>query len=191
MEALARINLGAHESRALWFLMRKTLGWQKESDWISASQFRAGLGLDRRHVHRALAHLAWRKMIVIQKDDKKRPFYSFQADFRLWNLSCDKMTANRTPRMPRKDSGKAQSSSSLQAQTVIPTDAKVSSRQAHTKENLQKDFIYKSILTKAARARAPLKEDPDKDPEKIRLQREAESRKNLAEQKRLLLGEQL
>src|SRR5215471_1115400 len=79
MEALAKINLSPYESRVLWFLLRKTYGWKKKSDWIAGSQFRAGLGgLDRRHIWRAAKSLAIRNIIVISTDDTGNPIYSFQ-----------------------------------------------------------------------------------------------------------------
>ena len=93
MEALCQVNLSPHESRVLWFLLRKTYGWGKKSDWITLSQFSKSVGLDRRHVWRTLKNLSAKKgMIVISRDDKSRPTYGFQKDYSKWRMSSRKMT---------------------------------------------------------------------------------------------------
>jgi phage replication O-like protein O len=85
MEALAKINLSPYESRALWFLLRKTYGWKKKSDWISGSQFSAGLGgLDRSNIWRALKTLKSKNIIVVSSDYRDVPIYSFQKDYSKW-----------------------------------------------------------------------------------------------------------
>jgi phage replication O-like protein O len=86
-EALCRINLSPYESRVLWFVFLKTYGFKKKTDWIALSQFAKGLLLDRRNIHRALKSLSFRHMIVIGRDDKKKPTYSFQKDYSKWKLS--------------------------------------------------------------------------------------------------------
>jgi phage replication O-like protein O len=91
IEVLARINLSPYESRVLWFVLRKTYGWRKKSDWIAASQMRAGLGgLDRRNIFRALKGLSGKNMIVISRDDAHKPKYSFQKDYSKWRVSSKK-----------------------------------------------------------------------------------------------------
>ena len=63
VDALCKVNLSAYESRVLWFILRKTYGWQKKTDWISLSQFSKGTGLDKRHVHRTLKRLQEREIV--------------------------------------------------------------------------------------------------------------------------------
>src|SRR5262245_36096338 len=96
MEALAKINLSPYESRAIWFILRKTYGWKKKRDWIALAQFSKGLNLDRRHVHRALKGLLSKLMIVISRDDKNRPSYSFQKDYSKWKVSSVEMTKSKS-----------------------------------------------------------------------------------------------
>jgi len=92
VEALMKINLSAYESRVLWFLFRKTYGWNKKTDRISLSQFSQYIGLDRRLIHRAITSLSSKQMIVIYKDDTFNVSYGFQKDYDKWNLSSKKMT---------------------------------------------------------------------------------------------------
>jgi len=84
MEALCKMNLSPYESRVLWFLFRKTYGYQRKADHIPSSQFSAGTGLDRRLVHRALKGLSSKKMTVIGRDDKNQPTTGFQKDYAKW-----------------------------------------------------------------------------------------------------------
>jgi phage replication O-like protein O len=119
MEALAQINLSPYESRAIWFILRKTYGWKKKRDWIALSQFSKGLKLDRRHVHRALKGLLSKDIIVICRDDKKHPTCSFQKDYSQWKVSPVEMTKTKS---------------------VICTGTRLSSVQAPTKETLTKEI---------------------------------------------------
>jgi len=130
LEALARVKLSPHESCIVWFVLRKTYGWRKKSDWISGSQMRAGLGgVDRRHIFRALKRLCDKNMLVICRDDARKPKYSFQKDYSKWCVSSNQMTGMKV--------------SSLRMTRVIRTDDAVSSVRAHTKETLTKETIQK------------------------------------------------
>ena len=96
VEALMRINLSAYESRVLWFIFRKTYGWQKKTDRIPLSQFSKAIGIDRRLVHRALQKLADKRIIVIYRDDKNKVSYGFQKNYEKWKVSSKKMTVIST-----------------------------------------------------------------------------------------------
>jgi phage replication O-like protein O len=92
VEALWKVNLSAYESRVLWYLFRRTYGWQKKTDFIALSQFSKHIGLDRRLIHRALNGLSSKKMIVIYKDDRGRVSYGFQKNYEHWKVSSKKVT---------------------------------------------------------------------------------------------------
>jgi len=80
LEALVKINLSSYESRVLWFVIRKTYGWHKKSDWIALSQIVDGTGIDKRNVWRTIKSLERRNLIV-------RPgprHIGFQKDYNLW-----------------------------------------------------------------------------------------------------------
>ena len=136
MEALMKVNLSAYESRVLWFLFRKTYGWNKKTDWITLSQFSACIGLDRRLIHRAIKSLSSKKMIVIERDDTFKIRYGFQKDFKKWKLSSKKMTViNRDTKLSSKEMTRL---SSIQ----IPT------KETITKETIQKkrDIVFPEWL---------------------------------------------
>lgn len=84
VEALARTPLTSHESQVLWFLIRKTYGWSRKTDWIVLSQFSDGTGLERRDAHRAICRLHSRRMIIREKASPRRIRYGLQKDFDLW-----------------------------------------------------------------------------------------------------------
>lgn len=82
-EGLARVNLSEYESRALWVILRKTLGWRKESDIISVTQFERATGVNRGNLHPALQRLASKKIIVISKLRRKCS-YKFNQNADEW-----------------------------------------------------------------------------------------------------------
>lgn len=125
-EALMKVNLSAYESRVLWFIFRKTYGWNKKQDWISLSQFSECTGLDRRLVHRAIKNLSSKQMIVINKDDSYHITYGFQKDYEKWQVSSKKMTViNRDDGVSSKEM------------------TGVSSKEIPTKDTLTKDTLTK------------------------------------------------
>ncbi len=82
-EALARVNLSEYESRALWVILRKTLGWRKEEDMISITQFEEATGVDRGNLHPALQRLASKKIIIILRVGRKC-IYKFNHNSLEW-----------------------------------------------------------------------------------------------------------
>jgi phage replication O-like protein O len=83
LEALAKVNLSAYETRTLLALLRKTYGFQKKEDRISVSQFQKITGLKRQHQSRALKELEERQ-IITRIGDGFINNYLFQKDFSKW-----------------------------------------------------------------------------------------------------------
>jgi phage replication O-like protein O len=82
-EALCKTNLSAYESRILWFILRKTYGWNKKSDRISYTQFEE-TGITRRHIARTLCQLKNRNIITVSGNGQRLK-YSFQKDYTKWD----------------------------------------------------------------------------------------------------------
>ncbi len=80
IEALARINLCAYESRVLWFIIRKTYGWHKKNDWIALSQIVDSTGILKPNVSRTLKSLKARNIII--RDKNRR--VGLQKDYEKW-----------------------------------------------------------------------------------------------------------
>ncbi|MGA2462801.1 MAG: replication protein [Thermodesulfobacteriota bacterium] len=83
VEALAKVNLSAYESRVLWVIWRKTYGWHRKKDQISITQFEKATGLKRWHVARTLSELAERN-IVTRMGNSRIITYGFQKDYTKW-----------------------------------------------------------------------------------------------------------
>ncbi len=76
---LCKKNLSSYQTRVLFFLFRKTYGYQKKEDWISNSQFVEATGIRPSHVSRAVSELLL--MNIVTKRGNK---IAFQKDSRLW-----------------------------------------------------------------------------------------------------------
>jgi phage replication O-like protein O len=63
-EALMRINLTKYQSRILWVVLRQTLGWHKEFDWIANRRFVELTGMKKGHVSRSLKELILKKIVT-------------------------------------------------------------------------------------------------------------------------------
>jgi len=80
VEAVYKQYLRPNEHKVLWFLVRKTWGWGKKSDFISLRQFEKELGISKDIACRALSRLK-RRGIVDQLANKT---YAIQTDTSLW-----------------------------------------------------------------------------------------------------------
>lgn len=81
LEALARFNLSAYESRVLWYIIRKTYGWHRKHDLISLSQIVVGTGIKKGHVSRTVKSLISHS-IVTRLGNKQ---IGFQKDYEQWS----------------------------------------------------------------------------------------------------------
>jgi len=80
--ALSRPNLSAYETRALFFVLRKTYGWGKKNDRISISQIADGTGLLKPHACRAKRALI-KKNILTEIDGK----LGLNKDYEAWKIT--------------------------------------------------------------------------------------------------------
>ena len=64
LEQLVKARIPASEKDIIFFLLRRTYGFQKKKDYISLTQFEKGTGLSRVTVVKSLKNLAYRNMVV-------------------------------------------------------------------------------------------------------------------------------
>ena len=64
LDTLAKTYLSSYESQFLWFLFRKTYGWNQKNDRISVSQIVKGTGIRQSHVSRTKKKLIERKIVT-------------------------------------------------------------------------------------------------------------------------------
>lgn len=80
IEAVYRQYLRPNESKVLWFLVRKTWGWGKKSDFIALKQFSQELGIGKNKISEALSALRKRRIV----DQLGNKTYGIQRDTSLW-----------------------------------------------------------------------------------------------------------
>jgi len=81
MEALAKTNMSAYQSRCVLFLLRKTYGFNRKSDHIALSQWVSGTGIRKPHVCRTLKELQ-QKSIITNSGNK----WGFNKNYKQWNV---------------------------------------------------------------------------------------------------------
>jgi len=80
LEALARIKLCAYETKALIFIIRKTYGWNKKTDWIALSQISENTCILKPNVSRTIKRLQSRN--IITRDNHRH--VGLQKDYEKW-----------------------------------------------------------------------------------------------------------
>ena len=81
LEGLCRINLTSYQTRVLFYIFRKTYGYNKKEDWISVNQIAKATRIRQTHVSRAKKELLLRK--IITSNGTK---IAFQKNSTMW---CD------------------------------------------------------------------------------------------------------
>jgi phage replication O-like protein O len=80
LEAAYKQYFRPNEIKVLLFLIRKTWGWGKRSDFISLNQFVRELGILKPNVRRALSSLVKRRIV----EQLRNKMYGIQTDTSLW-----------------------------------------------------------------------------------------------------------
>ncbi len=138
LEAVCRVNLSEYQSRIFWFLVRKTLGYRKDWDWISLGQFQVGTHLDRSNIHRTLKGLEARNMVGTDRTNPKKPRYQVNQDISTWVLSPE------TTGVVSSDN-----------RVLSPATTEVLSPETDTKETLTKETLTKEIRPKKTNSEGP------------------------------------
>ncbi len=84
MEALAKTRIPGEARQVLDFILRKTYGWHKKSDFIPLSQFVIGTGLKKNTICRALKKLKDMNIIVTKKENTTISNYMFNKYYDKW-----------------------------------------------------------------------------------------------------------
>jgi phage replication O-like protein O len=106
LEWLSNQNFDGVDFRILLFVFRKTIGWNKESDKISISQFMEGTGACRRSIINSIKKLVSYNALVREKDSGKTNTYRLvqsnalllvQSDVPTSALGCKKLVQSNAP----------------------------------------------------------------------------------------------
>lgn len=121
-ERLAQTNLTGDESRCLWVILRRTLGWQKTEDRISLSQFAKLTGRRRQRCWTALKSLREQCIITVTASRCSQILsYAFQKDCSKWKVLHQAVTVTGGMLQP---SHQAVTELSQQAVTTSTKDSK-------------------------------------------------------------------
>jgi phage replication O-like protein O len=95
VEAFARTNFTASESRCIWFIIRMTYGYNRKMARIKTAEWEAGTGMKATNIYRTLRRLNERN-VVIWSDHKSYRKIGIQKNYRKWKVvirsdHCDQM----------------------------------------------------------------------------------------------------
>lgn len=82
LEHLAQLYLRSNDWQVLVCIIRRTLGWHKEADYIANSQIMDATGLGKAVVSRSLGELQKRDIVI-----RKKRQIGIQQDWQRWRLS--------------------------------------------------------------------------------------------------------
>jgi len=95
LEQVVKTPLLGAEYQVLFFVLRKTYGYQKKEDIISLSQFQKGTNLSRPTVVKAIKNLVVRRMLVkVSLPDTKISF-RFNKDYDTWVVNTSKLVKGK------------------------------------------------------------------------------------------------
>jgi phage replication O-like protein O len=129
LDAFAKIRIPGEARQVLDFIQRKTVGWHKEKDILSLSQFVDGTGLGKTAVCRAITKLITMNLIIIEKDNADNVSYCFNRHYTKWKPLSKKITLSK------------------KIISVIEKDNLPLSKKGNTKETIYKETITKDITT--------------------------------------------
>ena len=117
-DELLKWHFSSYEFMVLIFIIRKTYGWNKKSDWISLSQFVEGTRIRQSHVCRAIKLLQMQN-IITKGGNRNTPKYGIQKDYDLWKA------------LPK----------GVRSHHSVKGGNSVVSKGGHTKETITKDIL--------------------------------------------------
>ena len=124
MDALSKLSsIGSEGSQLLWFVLRRTYGFQKKTAEMSISFIAQGTGLKRAAVSRAIKRLATKRLLLREEN-----YITFNKNYDQWVA---------TKRLPPQPNGCPPSN-----QTV----AKVATKRLPKKETLKKTLIKETYV---------------------------------------------
>jgi len=80
IEAVYKQSFGANQHKVLLFVLRKTWGWQKRSEFIRVTDIANELKIPKSRVSEALSSLKKRRIVTVERNKT----YAIQTDISLW-----------------------------------------------------------------------------------------------------------
>ena len=95
LDKVVNLSLLGSEFQVIFFIIRKTYGFQKKSDVISLTQFEKGTGLSRPTVVKTIKNLVMRNMVVKSALLGDKISFSFNKDYEKWVVKPAKLVKHR------------------------------------------------------------------------------------------------
>lgn len=95
LEKLVNTSLLGSEFQVLFFIIRKTYGYQKKADIISLSQFQKGTGISRPTIVKTIKNLISRNMIVKIYLPEDKISFSINKDYDSWVVNTSKLVKGK------------------------------------------------------------------------------------------------
>ena len=89
-KAITHWGFNLTEIKVVLVVMRHTLGWRKEWDWISYSQFAEETGKSRTSVYNAIVSLKTKKVLLTNPGRGKTNRMALNQNFDEWNSTANK-----------------------------------------------------------------------------------------------------
>ena len=155
-DAINLFDFSKREMKVIFSVMRKTLGWQRDFDYISSSQIAEMTGLHSSGVRKTIIELIQKKVII-----KKRRELGVNKTVTEWS-NVPKQYGNR-----RKESVPKQYGETYQTDTgVYQSDTEKRTKTVHTKETNK--LIQKKLLKKRDEEQIEMPLEQPKKPKKTK-----------------------
>ena len=142
LEALYQVPLSSTEFRILLYILRKTYGFKKKSDWISQKQIAKEFGIYKQHVSRAIKELKTKNMIT-NNIEKNKKILGVQKDYGKWELP--KLVTNKLQELVT-NKNKVTRIGYQSNQNRLPKVTKIGThKRNYTKETITKEERKKTI----------------------------------------------
>lgn len=148
LDNLVRMHLSPYQWQVVFFIIRKTYGYQKRMDYITNSQIVKGTGIYKTHVSRTIRALLNRRILI-----KVGKLIGLQKDYELWLPQLPKLvtidtevtkTGNNTP--PSSYQNRYQKLPILESELPKEVTKVTSSLDTQRKkENIQKKIYKRNI----------------------------------------------
>lgn len=138
-------HLPGEQGAVFNFILRKTIGWGKDNDRLSLSQFASALGIKKQSADRAIKALTTRKIITVSKDaDSQVKVFGINTNIDEWKPSAKMLPSATT------------------LKTVSNAADKPSAKMLNTKDN--KETITKEIKNLSPHSAEADKPEPEIQP---------------------------
>jgi phage replication O-like protein O len=132
LEAILRYPFGKRHLKVLLALMRKTYGYRKKADELSATQIANMTGIPRQHVAQALVELS-RMRVVLKQDGKHANSLSINKNYGQWGSP---KTGQGSP-----ETGQSQNRTSASPETGQGVVLKQDTQKTTPKNNSKKQYM--------------------------------------------------